>query len=269
MNQLRRRLCGGSRQPGGLSKELVTLATTPRCRWRADPGCTGRVEVAQLRGLLAAYNRGWTLRALTTPGPLPTAATRYYDTGQYEEALADYNRSLELRHDAPNTLNNRGNTLQNLGRYEEALADYNRSLEMEPDDPTTLTNRGVTLRNLGRYEEALADYNRSLELEPDDTTTLTNRGVMLTHLGRYEEALADFSRSLELRPDDPVTLYNVACLYSVTGRYEEALQSLEKAIAGDAKYRRMAAEDEDFAPLRGHPQYGPQVQELIAGDLDA
>ncbi len=37
-----------------------------------------------------------------------------------------------------------GNAKYALERYDEALADYNRSLELRPDDPSTLNNRGTT-----------------------------------------------------------------------------------------------------------------------------
>jgi superkiller protein 3 len=182
---------------------------------------------------------------------------------RYEEAFAAYNRSLELRPDDPDTLNNRGIALGRLERYEEALADFNRSLELRPDDPCTLYNRGTTLGHLKRYEDALPDFNRSLQLSPDHSAVLNNRGITLHHLERYEEALADYNRSLKLHPDHPDAIYNIACLYSLWERYGESLQWLDKAIAGDAKHRPMAREDEDFEGLRNDPQWGPKFWELV------
>ena len=192
----------------------------------------------------------------------------YFNLERYNDALADYNRSLELRPDDPTTLTNRGVTLHHLELYDDALADYNRSLELRPDNPATLYNRGYVLDELGRYNDALADYNRSLELRPDDPTTLMNRAVTLEHLERFNDALADYNRSLELRPDDPTTTYNIACNFSLRGQYQESLEWLGKAIALDSKYRSMAQGDDAFALLRGDPVFGPKFRDLVGGDTD-
>lgn len=174
----------------------------------------------------------------------------YYNQGKYNEALADYNRSLELRPDDPDTLCNQGTTYGELGRYDKALADYNRALELRPDNPDTLCNRGTIYYKLGMYNEALADYKRALELRPQDPTTLYNRGTTYAKLGRYEEALADYNRSLELRPDHQSTLYNIACLLSLWGKTDDALTYLEKAVGRDERYRQMAKMDKDFDGIR-------------------
>ena len=212
---------------------------------------------------LQEYNAALALRP-DDPAALTNRAAALIGLERYEETLADCDRCLELRPDDPTTLTNRAGALIGLKRYEEALADCDRSLQLRPDHPDTLNNRAVALRHLQRYEDVLADYNRALELRRDDATILSNRGLALAYLQRYEEALADFNRALQLRPDHTGTMYNVACLYSLWRRYDESLEWLEKAIARDATFRARAAEDEDFAGLRAHPQFGPRFQKLIS-----
>ena len=48
-----------------------------------------------------------------------------------------------------------GNSYFTVGQYEEAVSEYTRALEMRPDDPVVLYNRGLALANLDRYDEAL------------------------------------------------------------------------------------------------------------------
>ncbi len=154
----------------------------------------------------------------------------------------------------------RGNFYYNQGKYNEALAAYNWSLELRPDDPATLTNRGSSYYKFERYDEALADYNRSLKLRPDDPTTLHNRGSSYYKFERYDEALADYNHSLELRPDDPDTLYNLACLFSVWGESDEALSYLKKAIDKDKKCREDAKTDKDFDNIRDDPRFKKLIE---------
>lgn len=162
----------------------------------------------------------------------------------------------------------RGDDLYQSGEFEQALHEYDAAVALRPDHPDILNNRGAALGHLGRHQEALAAYDRALALRPDDPDSLTNRGVTLGHLGRHPEALADFDRALALRPDQPATLYNIACLYSLWGRYDESLRLLERAIAGEESRRGRAGQDEDFVSLRAHPQFGPRFEKLISGKQD-
>ena len=73
-----------------------------------------------------------------------------FEAGRFEDALADFDRALELRPDHPETLNNRGNALHDLGRKDEALAAYDLSLQLRPNQPVALSNRGATLTTLAR-----------------------------------------------------------------------------------------------------------------------
>lgn len=192
----------------------------------------------------------------------------FHATEQFDKALEQYSRALELRSDHPDTLNYRAITLRNLERYDEALADYNRALDLRPDDPGFLINRGVTLDYLQRYDEALADYGRALELRPDHPLTLSNRGVTFINVRRYEEAVADLDRALELEPGYESALFNRACAYSQMARFKQSLHDLKEAISRDEKNRKDAREDEDFANLRSDPTLGPEFERLVAEPED-
>jgi len=51
--------------------------------------------------------------------------------------------------------------LDKLERYEEALAYYDKALEIKPDERIVLNNQGIALDKLGRHEEARACYNKA------------------------------------------------------------------------------------------------------------
>ena len=178
---------------------------------------------------LSEYDRALELRP-DDPSTLYNKGTTLADLHRHEDALATFNRALELRPGHPSTLYNRGILLRKLGRQEEALADYDRSLELRPDHPDTLMNRGNVLGDLRRYQEALGDYNRSLTLRPDDPTALMNRGITLVNLQHRDEALADFNRSLELRPDDPDALMNRGSTLHQLGRDEDAFADHNRSL---------------------------------------
>ena len=59
-----------------------------------------------------------------------------------------------------------------MQRYDEALADYNRAIELDPSDVFTIIGRSQTYRAMRRYGKALADLRRAAKLDPDKTRAI-------------------------------------------------------------------------------------------------
>ncbi len=152
------------------------------------------------------------------------------DLGRLEEAIASWDRALEFKPDDPEAWNNRGNALANLGRLEEAIASYDRALEIKPDVHEAWYNRGIALADLGRLEEAIASYDRALEIKPDLHQAWNNRGNALFNLGRFEQAIASCDRALEIKPDDPYAWNNRGNALGNLGRFEQAIASYDRAL---------------------------------------
>ncbi|HSR52310.1 MAG TPA: tetratricopeptide repeat protein [Acidobacteriota bacterium] len=74
---------------------------------------------------------------------------------------------------------NFGNTLGALGRHAEAVAQYNRALELDPDQPEVWKNLGSSLHDLGQHEEEMAAFDRALELNPELPQALISKGTSL------------------------------------------------------------------------------------------
>jgi tetratricopeptide (TPR) repeat protein len=61
---------------------------------------------------------------------------------------------------------NRGTAYANLGQFDMALADYSRALEINPDEASDYLNRGLTYQSLGREAQARADLEKARQLDP-------------------------------------------------------------------------------------------------------
>jgi FOG: TPR repeat len=56
-------------------------------------------------------------------------------------------------------------------KFNEAIADYDKSLEIKPD-PDVYTKRGTTyVTYLQNYEKGIADYQQALRINPNDYDT--------------------------------------------------------------------------------------------------
>ena len=53
---------------------------------------------------------------------------------------------------------------ESLELYEDALADYNKAIELNPNYSNAYNNRGATKNNLKQYVKAIEDFDKAIEL---------------------------------------------------------------------------------------------------------
>ena len=49
-------------------------------------------------------------------------------------------------------------------RYDEALAYFDQSLELKPDNPSMLYQKAVTLKTMGRLNDAITQLQQAIDL---------------------------------------------------------------------------------------------------------
>ena len=86
------------------------------------------------------------------------------------------------------------------GQQDEALASWNRALELKPDYPEILLNSGVLLRKQQRHLDALASFLKLLEIQPAHKAALGNAAILLTEFKRSADAISMFERLLQIDP---------------------------------------------------------------------
>lgn len=100
-----------------------------------------------------------------------------------------------------------GMSAQSSGEYAEALDNYNEALALEEDDydrSFILYNMGLIYASNGEYERAIDTYHQALELNPRMPQALNNTAVLLhqqgvdaAEAGQTEEAEAFYDRAAE------------------------------------------------------------------------
>ncbi|XWK91314.1 MAG: tetratricopeptide repeat protein [Phormidium sp.] len=154
-----------------------------------------------------------------------------YYRGDFQGAIASYDKALAIQPDKHEAWNNRGIALGNLGRFEEEIASYDKALAIQPDKHEAWYNRGIALGNLGRFEEEIASYDKALAIQPDYHQAWYNRGNALGNLGRIEEAIASYDKALAIKPDKHEAWNNRGNALGNLGRFEEVIASYDKALA--------------------------------------
>jgi tetratricopeptide (TPR) repeat protein len=172
------------------------------------------------------------------PGPLPDDSFEFIEP---EEAVPA---------DAA-LWNEKGNVHFKAGAYEEAIAAYNKAIELDPAFGWPYSNLGLTHLTLGKYAQAILLYQKSIELleSPKEKAVSWNElGNAYRCIDDYNNAILAYQQADELDPDtagarDRFGNFHVEAnsrnarvwndlgrLFFKTGSYEEAAQAYYKAI---------------------------------------
>ena len=153
-----------------------------------------------------------------------------YWSSRFDEAIADYDKAIELNPNYSAAYNNRGSAKSSLRRFEEAIVDYDKAVELKPEYANAYFNRGSTKYKLCRIEEAIVDYDKAIELNPDFAEAYNNRANSKYDLCRFEEAVVDYDKAVELNPDFVNAHYNRGNSKYELSRFDEAIQDYNRAI---------------------------------------
>src|SRR6266496_2485067 len=87
-------------------------------------------------------------------------------------------------------------------QYENALNEFSRTLELQPNNFLVRFYRAAVYRRLGQWERSLADFQRAQELNPRDSSVPQDLGGTYLHLRLWKDAERAELRALAANPHD-------------------------------------------------------------------
>jgi tetratricopeptide (TPR) repeat protein len=99
--------------------------------------------------------------------------------GRLDDAKKIFEGLTVLDPDDPYLHTALGSIYQQQNNYEVAIQQYSRALQLFPEDISALTNRGEIHLTLGRFEEAAADLKKAIQLDPHRKKSSSNRARFL------------------------------------------------------------------------------------------
>ncbi len=151
------------------------------------------------------------------------------------EAVASFERALELSPNYAPSYQWYANHLLANGRPAEGLSIRQKGLELDPLSRIMILETGINLDMLGRVDEALAHYHRVLEIDPDYAPAL--RAISIYHLfsGTKADAMPWLRRAIAADPSNPELLAFMVGTYLDLGDLERATFWIEHARRIDAE----------------------------------
>jgi len=151
-------------------------------------------------------------------------------TQEYDKALTDFNRYIELNPSDALIFSNRGNLHGLMGNYELALEDYSRSAAIDSLKVDTYVNKGVTYVRMEQYEQAIRELNKAALLESDNIIIYSNRAYAYLQAGRLEEAIKEYDFVIANSVDNSENYFYKGIAYYRLSRFDEAVLANTMAL---------------------------------------
>jgi tetratricopeptide (TPR) repeat protein len=132
--------------------------------------------------------------------------------------------------------NERGETHHAVGEYGEAIAAFDRAIEIDPRHEGAWRNRGLTLSLLNRSSESEESFVRAIAIDAGDAETYRYQALARNATGDRAGALFSLEKAVAIEPrsrDGAITLVSSlqfqGDLLTLEGRHEEANASYRRA----------------------------------------
>ena len=122
------------------------------------------------------------------------------------------------------------------GQYDDALNEFRRALELQPNNANALQACAYIYRRHGQWERALAELAKCEERNPRDASLPANIGASYTYLRMWEDAKRAGSRALTLDPHNLAGRRDVFLSYLFG---EGDIDAAKRTLAGSPPDRRM------------------------------
>ncbi len=225
----------------------------------------------------------------------PVSAAEFYERGSYyfsqrdyDSAIRDYRRSLELQANFPSAHNRLGRALLAKGQLGDATEEFRKAIEQNNGNyfaaqynlafalqqqgdmenaikaydaaitqrggvyPDAFYQRGLILLGLKRDQEAAEALNKAIEQNNNqDADAQHALGVALARQKNFDGAEASLRRAIDQRGGNfPDAHFNLGLLYENTGRFADAIKEYEIYLEQNPKAPNRSQVERSLLDLR-------------------
>jgi transitional endoplasmic reticulum ATPase len=155
----------------------------------------------------------------------------YYEKGDYDKAIENYNMAILLNPVFSEAYFNRALSYYQLKNFDKSIADYTKSMELDPQNPIIFNNRGDAFYRKQDFQSAIKDYDKAITLNPNYLKAFYNRGLSYASVEEYEKAVEDFSKVIKLKADFAEAYHLRGLAFEYAGNMSNAIVDYEKALS--------------------------------------
>jgi len=164
----------------------------------------------------------------TTPGILMNFANIYSRKGNYEEAIADYNKAIGMDPEYAEAWRERGIIYGNKGELDGAIADLNKAIELFPDFAEGYHDRGSIYSSKGELDNAISDFTQAIIIDRNFAEAYHDRGIAYGNKNELDRAISDYNKAIEIDPYFSESYQSRAEAYFSKGEYDKSWKDIHK-----------------------------------------
>lgn len=163
----------------GVRQRGVTFAISPDLEKELRAAGADNALIGAIREKSPVVKVSATPQPKSEPSPVPIATPKTPDYAFYQ---------------------NRANANFVLGEYETAITDYTKAIELNPKESAIYFSRALAYLNTSSFTPAIKDLDKVIELDPKEAMAYFKRGGALEKINESEKALSDYQKAFELDP---------------------------------------------------------------------
>jgi tetratricopeptide (TPR) repeat protein len=127
-------------------------------------------------------------------------------------------------------------------QYAQAVAAFQKVIELDPTYQAAYANLGATYHRQNNLDLAVAQYQKALELNPDDGEVVYNLAAVYIQQAvqgsrpdpeLMNQAIEQLNRALELSPNSAEPYFGLGVAYAALNQPEEAIMAFESFLKND------------------------------------
>ncbi|MCR4953857.1 MAG: (p)ppGpp synthetase [Treponema sp.] len=134
------------------------------------------------------------------------SAIHAHNAGKLEEAVEIYTKILNAVNDEDKNViavirKHRGMAYFSMNKFEDALADFDISIQYDPKAYRTYYYKGIVYSILKKYPESIDNFTKSLEINKFQAHTHFRRAMAYFEVREYEKSMSDLNAAINLGMD--------------------------------------------------------------------
>ena len=135
---------------------------------------------------------------------------KHYEDGDYDSAITDYTKVIQLNPNHVSALCNRGLVWRKKGDFEKAIADMDKAIRIEPDTSSFWFFRGMVWKDKADYDKAINDFNEAIRLNSNKFRFFVERSKTWREKEEPDKAIDDFDAAFRLDSHSQQAIHNLS-----------------------------------------------------------
>ena len=206
-------------------------------------------ETGDVPGSIAEWQRVRDLLPLE-PAPYYFAGKLLAHEGKTDEALQYLSRTIEIRPDFADALDEKGRLLLKQRKAKAALVLFEKAAKLQPANARICVDIADALGALNRRSEALDKLREAVRLRPDYWEARYFLGVELALQDRIVEAQQQFAEVVRLQPNYALGHLNLGVALAKQGRLDDALVQFRETLRLDPRNKLAQQHSETIESMK-------------------